>query len=134
MSKKIIVLLAFVGILAVAGVAFAHWGGGPGPQRWVGNQQLVGCWAENMGRMAFGGGYLRGAPVRRGDLSIYPEEIVDKMNELHRANLKLRLAMIENKPDEQKIRSLFEKSEQLRKEIQSWRFEQLLKARTQSGQ
>jgi hypothetical protein len=145
MNKKII-LLALVGLLVVAGAAFAHWGG---PAPWMYQDgRFGGCRGGGPGpRMyqdgQFGGGGLRGGAMYgenvRGMgagpqyLNNYPEDILKKMNDLRRTNLELRLALIDEKPDEGEVRSLFEKAEQLRKEIHTWRFEQFMKNRMQDN-
>jgi len=144
MNKKII-LLALAGLLVVAGVAFAHGGG---PARWMYQDgRFGGCWGGGprwmhqdgqfdgqgpLGGMMYQKG-LRGPGAGPQALNNYPEDILKKMNDLRRTNLELHLALTDEKPDEGKIKRLFEKAEQLRKEIHTWRFEQFMKNRTQDN-
>ena len=56
-----------------------------------------------------------------------PQAIRNLMNEAHRTNLQLRLALTEDKVDAAKAKALFEKAQELRGKIARWRFEESLK-------
>lgn len=119
------VFLALVAVLVVGAAAYAHGGGLP-----------------RMGGMGgFGHGeYYRGECQRDGDErgtqgigmqrgalnAEVPQDVRDKMQDLHRTNLELRLALAQDKPDVNTARLLFGKAQKLRNEIAKWRFEKYM--------
>ncbi len=150
MGKRI-VLLAMAGILVLSAAAFAHggWGGRGGMHygAW-GSQALCPGYGYGPG---YGSGMMWAAPndgrwqrFRQGQLGPrkgydsdrrveFPEEITEKMRALQRTHLEIRLALTEDKPDAQKARQLFERSQELRNELARWRFERFLANLEETG-
>ena len=58
----------------------------------------------------------------------YPKEILDKIGELQRTHLEMRLALTQEKPDLEKARSLFSRAQEIRNEISLWRFESYIES------
>lgn len=56
-----------------------------------------------------------------------PAEIAQKMRDLERAQLELRMLFLEDKVDQKKAKELHEKMISLRTDISRWQFEQRLK-------
>ncbi|NLO56488.1 MAG: hypothetical protein GX108_05480 [Thermovirga sp.] len=117
--KKRAVLLALAAVLAIGSAAYAY--GGP-----------YGSFGAGMGfdgfcgpRMMHRGGYSRDRNVRKVD---YPKEILDKMNELQRTRLEMRLALTQDEPDVNKAKLLFSKAQDIRNEISLWRFERYIES------
>ena len=87
--KKRAVLLALAAVLAIGSAAYAYggshgsFGGGMGFDRFCGP------------RMMHRGGNFRDRNVQRVD---YPKEILDKISELQRTHLEMRLALAQDEP------------------------------------
>lgn len=71
-----------------------------------------------------GPGYMFGGP---GWYVEVPAEIAQKMRDLERAQLELRMLFWEDKVDQKKAKELHEKMISLRTDISRWQFEQWLK-------
>ena len=80
-----------------------------------------GCRGDWDERDAQGIGIYGGNP--KADM---PQEIRVKMQELQRTHLEMRLALAQDKPDVDKARLLFGKTQKLHNELAKWRFEQYL--------
>ena len=122
--RRNVMILAVVALVAFAGSAFAHGHGG-----WGGGHRMGGTDAALCGEGGFGGG-PQGEPRGQGTRMMgkdVPQAIRNLMNEAHRTNLQLRLALTEDKVDAAKAKALFEKAQELRGKIARWRFEESLK-------
>lgn len=122
MNKKAI-LLALAVVFVLGSVAYAHSGGS-------GGMGMFAPWMDNDGsartKMT-----NRGAGLQRNAHSIeFPQEIRDKMQELHRTRLEMRLELAQEKPDVEKARLLFEKVQKSQGELAKWRFEKYLETLT----
>lgn len=122
MMNKKVMLLALAIVLAVGAAAYAHGGdlprmGGSGQGEY--NQGV--CQGDGNGRDDQGAGMHRGN--RNADM---PQEMRTKMQELQRTNLEMRLALAQDKPDINKARLLFGKTQKIQNELGKWRFEQYL--------
>lgn len=129
--KKRAVLLALAALLTIGTAAYAY--GGPygrfGPGM---DGASYGRFGAGMGggafcgsRMSSRGGYFRDRDTKRVD---YPKEILDKIGELQRTHLEMRLALTQEKPDLEKARSLFSRAQEIRNEISLWRFESYIES------
>jgi parvulin-like peptidyl-prolyl isomerase len=67
------------------------------------------------------------AMQRNGQDVQIPQDIRDKMQELRRTNLEMRLSLAQEKPDINKARLLFGKTQKLQNELSRWRFEEYVK-------
>ena len=124
--RRNVMILAVVALVAFAGSAFAYGHGGWGGGHCMGGTDAA-LWGG--GGSGFGGGPQgepRGQGVRMMGKDV-PQAIRNLMNEAHRTNLQLRLALTEDKVDAAKAKALFEKAQELRGKIARWRFEESLK-------
>ncbi|HDQ92928.1 MAG TPA: hypothetical protein ENN89_02295 [Synergistetes bacterium] len=120
MNKKAI-LLALAAVFVIGSVAYAHGGGFGGMEGFA-----QGMGFDGSGRMAKIGN--RNPAVHRNAQEIQvPDEIRDKMRELQRTNLEMRLALTQEKPDVNKARLLFGQAQKLQNELSRWRFEEYVK-------
>ena len=117
--KKRAVLLALAAVLAIGSAAYAYggshgsFGGGMGFDGFCGP------------RMMHRGGNFRDRNVQRVD---YPKEILDKISELQRTHLEMRLALAQDEPDVNKAKLLFSKAQGIRNEISLWRSENYIES------
>ncbi|WP_026369033.1 hypothetical protein [Aminiphilus circumscriptus] len=138
--RKMSVVVAVVAVLAVGGAAFA-WGGMGMRSGWMGC--MDGCpmlgMSGGFGPMMMGAGdaegvcgqkALRGRAPRMAQL---PEDVRAKMTEVQKLYMQMRLVLLEEKPDFDKARELHEKMLTLHGELARWRFDQMVKFRTVSG-
>lgn len=122
MNKKVL-LLALAIVLAVGAAAYAHGGGFEGKGGFGPWMDFDGSGQARMGNR--GDGIHRNAQEAN-----VPQEIRDKMQELRRTNLEMRLALAQDKPDVNKARLLFGKTQKLHNELAKWRFESYLESLT----
>lgn len=121
MNKKVM-LLALAIVLAVGAAAYAHGGdlprmGGFGNDGYYHGE----CQREVDERD------VKGFGMYRGNLNAdIPQDISVKMQKLRRTNLEMRLALAQDKPDVNKARLLFGKTQKLHNELARWRFERYL--------
>lgn len=121
--KKRTVLLALAAVLLIGTVAYAH-GGGFGGMGGMGVFGGPGMGFEGSGK-GYQGNRSGGMHWNAQDLQI-PQEMKDKMQEMQRTNLEMRLALSQDKPDVNKARLLFGKFQKLQNEVSKWRFERYL--------
>ncbi|HOM31182.1 MAG TPA: hypothetical protein PKY69_06815 [Acetomicrobium flavidum] len=123
-------------LVLVGSSAFAFYGSGPrhmwgagwgGPMMWDG-------WCAGPGYMFGGPGWYEDGNVGpKGEFRKFPSrvevpaEIAQKMRDLERAQLELRMLFLEDKVDQKKAKELHEKMISLRTDISRWQFEQRLK-------
>ena len=117
--RRNVLVLAVVALVAFAGSAFAYghggWGGGC-----RGGEPRALCGGEGDPQGVHSG---FGARMR----TEVPQAVRHLMDEAHRTQLQLRLALTEDKVDAAKAKALFEKAQELRGKIARWRFEESLK-------
>ncbi|MDO9507857.1 MAG: hypothetical protein Q7I97_00720 [Thermovirgaceae bacterium] len=114
--KKRAVFIALAAIMVTGAAAYAFGGGmggfGPG-------MDFDGSCGPKMGN--------RGFRMQRNAQPIeFPKEISNKMQEMQRTNLEMRLALTKEKPDVNTARLLFGKAQKLQNELSKWRFERYL--------
>jgi Spy/CpxP family protein refolding chaperone len=117
--KKRTVLLALAAVLVIGTAAYAHGGGFGGMGGFGPGMGFDGSDRVNTGN--------RNNMMHRNaqDIQI-PQDIKDKMQEMQRTNLEMRLALSQEKPDVNKARLLFGKVQKLQNELSKWRFERYL--------
>ena len=121
MNKKV-ALLALAIVLVVGAAAYAHGGGSQGMGGFGQGEYYQGEFhGDGNGRNS------QGDAIHRGNRNAeVPQEIRTKMQELRRTNLEMRLALAQDKPDVNKARLLFGKTQKLHNELSKWRFEQYI--------
>ncbi|MDT8285395.1 MAG: hypothetical protein RQ767_07685 [Thermovirgaceae bacterium] len=122
------VFLALAAVLVVSAAAYAHGGGFPG----MGGFEGMGGYGHgeyHRGECQRDGdeGDARGSGIYRGGLNAeVPQDVRDRMQELRRTHLEMRLALSQDKPDVNTARLLFGKAQKLQNEIAKWRFEKYM--------
>ena len=126
--KKLALATLLVVVLATGAFAWGGQGGYGG--RRGGGMGSCGFGGGMMGGYGMGQGYRQAngttAPYTLPNGTKIPENIIAKMNEMHKLNVDLRAAMYGNTIDKAKAKALFQKQQALRNELSNWFFEQAL--------
>lgn len=142
MKRPWVPVLGALLVLLIGGSAFAFYGSGPrsmwgagrgGPGMWGGwCPGPAYMWGGYDGDDDFGGRKGLGRYPYKYEV---PAEIAQKMRDLERTQLELRMLFLEDKLDQKKATELHERILSLRTDVSRWQFEQWLKGieQRQSG-
>lgn len=136
MKRPWVPVLGALLVLLIGGSAFAFYGSGPrsmwgtGWGGWCPGPAYM--WGGYDGDDDFGGRKGLGRYPYKYEV---PAEIAQKMRDLERTRLELRMLFLEDKLDQKKATELHERILSLRTDVSRWQFEQWLKGieQRQSG-